>query len=134
MLKRLTAAVLVFGLAAVGGIGSWWAQPASAAPDPQQEQFGDFTGATFDAKAPVLITGPISRVDARDGGYLVHVTDTRSGKAWIVSGTSGGGFDVDDMRSKVGTVVKIRGYQTANRACNPACIASGRDITVVAPQ
>lgn len=140
-LKRLAATVLVFGLAAVGGIGSWAAQPASAAPDPQQEQFGDFTGATFDANAPVLITGPISLVEAREGGYLVHVTDTKSGKAWIVTGTSGGGFDVEDMRSmleemrsKVGTVVKIRGYQTANRACNPACIASGRDITVVTPQ
>jgi beta-lactamase regulating signal transducer with metallopeptidase domain len=132
VLKRLAATVLVFGLAAIGGVGSWVAQPASAAP--QQDQFGDFTGATFDAKAPVLITGPISRVDARDGGYLVHVTDTRSGKAWIVTGTSGGGFDVEDMRSKVGVVVKIRGYQTANRACNPACVANGRDITVVTPQ
>ena len=132
--KRLVAAAFVVTLSASGGVGSWWAQPAVAAPNPQQEQFGDFTGMTFDAGAPVLIKGTISRVEEGKGGYLLRVTDTASGKPWIVSGTASGGLDIKYMRSKVGSEVRIRGYQSADRACTPECRASGRDITFSSPQ
>jgi hypothetical protein len=90
--------------------------------------FGDFTGETFDALAPVLLVGPVTRIEDVEGGFLLHMTDTKSDEAWIVSGNSNGGANLNDLKSKIGAVARIRAYQSEDRACDPACRANGRDI------
>jgi hypothetical protein len=110
------AAGVALGAAAAGGAA--WAHHAFAAE--------------FDGKAPVLLKGKVTRVEWINPHAWVHITDSASGKAWMVEG----GTPNTLLRSgitrntlKPGTEIIVRGYQSKDKACEPACKANGRDVT-----
>jgi hypothetical protein len=89
--------------------------------------------AEFDATAPVLLRGKVTRVEWINPHAWVHLTDEKSSKAWMVEGGTPNtllraGITRDTL--KVGTEIIVRGYQSKDRLCTPECRANGRDVTL----
>ena len=109
----------VLSVAAAGGAA--WAHHAFAAE--------------FDGKAPVLLRGKVTRVEWINPHAWVHmnVVDSKGQTtAWMVEG----GTPNTLMRSGItkaslpaGTEIIVRGYQSKDKLCKPACKANGRDVT-----
>ena len=119
--KLIIAGAIVASLATAAAGGAAWAHHAFAAE--------------FDGKAPVLLRGKVTRVEWINPHAWVHmnVVDS-SGKqtAWMVEG----GTPNTLMRSGInkaslpaGTEIIVRGYQSKDKLCKPACKANGRDVT-----
>ncbi|MBJ7413315.1 MAG: hypothetical protein JHD15_23565 [Phenylobacterium sp.] len=119
--KLIVAAAIGAALSVVAAGGAAWAHHAFAAE--------------FDGKAPVLLRGKVTRVEWINPHAWVHmnVVDA-SGKstAWMVEG----GTPNTLMRSGItkaslpaGTEIIVRGYQSKDKLCRPACKANGRDVT-----
>jgi hypothetical protein len=90
--------------------------------------------AEFDAKAPVLLRGKVTKVEWINPHAWVHLTDVKAGKpqAWMVEGGTPNTLlraGIDRNSLKPGTEIMVRGYQSKDRACTPICKANGRDIT-----
>lgn len=91
--------------------------------------------AEFDANAPVLLRGVVSKVEWINPHAWVHVMVNQPGKPqteWMVEGGTPntllrGGLTKASL--KPGTEVIVRGYQSKDRLCSPACKANGRDVT-----
>ncbi len=117
--KTLTHASAAVALAAAGFAGQALAHHAFAAE--------------FDATAPVLLRGKVTRVEWINPHAWVHLTDDKSSKAWMVEGGTPNtllrsGITRDSL--KVGTEIIVRGYQSKDRLCTPECRANGRDVTL----
>lgn len=89
--------------------------------------------AEFDATAPVLLRGKVTRVEWTNPHAWVHLMDEKSSKAWMVEGGTPNtllraGINRDSL--KVGTEIIVRGYQSKDRLCTPECRANGRDVTL----
>jgi Family of unknown function (DUF6152) len=89
--------------------------------------------AEFDATAPVLLRGKVTRIEWTNPHAWVHLTDEASSKAWMVEGGTPNtlfrnGINRDSL--KVGTEIIVRGYQSKDRLCTPECRANGRDVTL----
>jgi len=119
--KLIVAGAIGAALATAAAGGAAWAHHAFAAE--------------FDGKAPVLLRGKVTRVEWINPHAWVHmnVVDS-SGKAtaWMVEG----GTPNTLMRSGItkaslpaGTEIIVRGYQSKDKLCKPACKANGRDVT-----
>jgi hypothetical protein len=117
MIAGAVAAVL--GAAAAGGAA--WAHHAFAAE--------------FDGNAPVLLRGTVTKVEWINPHAWVHVAVPKAGggaQVWMVEGGTPNtllrsGLSRDSL--KPGTAVIVRGYQSKDKACAPACKANGRDVT-----
>jgi hypothetical protein len=113
------AAAAVLGATAAGGAA--WAHHAFAAE--------------FDGKAPVLLRGKVTRVEWINPHAWVHVNVTGDdGKTveWMVEGGTPNTLlraGINRNTLKPGTEVIVRGYQSKDKLCRPACKANGRDIT-----
>lgn len=113
------AAAAVLGATAAGGAA--WAHHAFAAE--------------FDGKAPVLLRGKVTRVEWINPHAWVHVNVTgEDGKTveWMVEGGTPNTLlraGINRNTLKPGTEVIVRGYQSKDKLCRPACKANGRDIT-----
>ena len=91
--------------------------------------------AEFDANAPVLLRGVVSKVEWINPHAWVHVMVNQPGKPqteWMVEGGTPntllrGGLTKASL--KPGTEIIVRGYQSKDRLCSPACKANGRDVT-----
>jgi hypothetical protein len=92
--------------------------------------------AEFDGKAPVLLRGKVIRMEWINPHAWLHinVTDPKTGKQveWMVEGGTPNtllrsGITRNSLKS--GTDVIVRGYQSKDKLCTPACKANGRDIT-----
>ncbi|NJN50880.1 MAG: hypothetical protein HC809_02945 [Gammaproteobacteria bacterium] len=91
--------------------------------------------AEFDADAPVLLRGKVTRVEWINPHAWVHldaVKEDGSTEAWMVEG----GTPNTLLRSGItkhsltpGTEIVVRGYQSKDHACTPSCKANGRDVT-----
>ena len=91
--------------------------------------------AEFDAKSPVLLRGKVTRVEWINPHAWVHLAVATPGKpaqTWMVEG----GTPNTLLRSgitrnslKPGTEIVVRGYQSKDKLCAPACKANGRDVT-----
>jgi hypothetical protein len=117
--KTLTIASAALALAAAGFAGQAVAHHAFAAE--------------FDATAPVLLRGKVTRVEWTNPHAWVHVMDEKTNKAWMVEGGTPNtlfraGINKDSL--KVGTEIIVRGYQSKDRLCTPECRANGRDVTL----
>lgn len=119
--KLIVAGAIGAALSVAAAGGAAWAHHAFAAE--------------FDGKAPVLLRGKVTRVEWINPHAWVHmnVVDS-SGKstAWMVEG----GTPNTLMRSGItkaslpaGTEIIVRGYQSKDKLCRPACKANGRDVT-----
>lgn len=92
--------------------------------------------AEFDATAPVLLRGKVTRVEWINPHAWVHLDADIPGKPmqkWMVEGGTPNtllraGVTRDSL--KVGTEIIVRGYQSKDRLCTPECRANGRDVTL----
>jgi hypothetical protein len=90
--------------------------------------------AEFDAQAPVLLRGKVTKVEWINPHAWVHVNVvTPAGEQeWMVEGGTPNtllraGIDRNSLKS--GTEIVVRGYQSKDKACTPICKANGRDVT-----
>ncbi len=117
MIAGAVAAVL--GAAAAGGAA--WAHHAFAAE--------------FDGKAPVLLRGKVTRVEWINPHAWVHLANVNKDgttTAWMVEGGTPNTLlrsGIDRNSLKPGTEIIVRGYQSKDKLCRPACTANGRDVT-----
>ena len=91
--------------------------------------------AEFDASAPVLLRGKVSKVEWINPHAWVHVDVVAAGKPdqeWMVEGGTPNTLlraGLTKASLKPGAEVIVRGYQSKDRLCTPACKANGRDVT-----
>jgi hypothetical protein len=119
--RRLAALAAIAGLSIAGAAGQAEAHHAFAAE--------------FDGNAPVLLRGTVTKVEWINPHAWVHVAVAKAGggtQVWMVEGGTPNtllrsGLTRDSL--KPGTNVIVRGYQSKDKACAPACKANGRDVT-----
>ena len=91
--------------------------------------------AEFDANAPVLLRGTVSKVEWINPHAWVHLMVNQPGKPateWMVEGGTPNTLlraGLTKASLKPGTEIIVRGYQSKDRLCAPACKANGRDVT-----
>jgi hypothetical protein len=91
--------------------------------------------AEFDGKSPVLLRGKVTRVEWINPHAWVHVMNENSqfqAGEWMVEGGTPNTLlraGIDRNSLKPGTEVIVRGYQSKDKLCRPACKANGRDVT-----
>ena len=88
--------------------------------------------AEFDANAPVSLKGKVTKVEWINPHTWIHLI-AADGKEWMVEGGTPNtlirnGITRDSL--KAGTEIVVRGFQSKDRYCAPACKANGRDITL----
>jgi hypothetical protein len=91
--------------------------------------------AEFDANRPVMLRGPITRVEWINPHAWIHVEavgEDGSKQAWMVEGGTPNTLlrrGITRNSLTVGTEIVVRGYQTKDGICKPVCRANGRDLT-----
>lgn len=91
--------------------------------------------AEFDANAPVLLRGQVTKaewVNPHTWIHLAHEEEDGTTTAWMVEGGTPNTLlraGLSRKTIKPGTEIIVRGYQSKDRLCAPACKANGRDIT-----
>ena len=102
------------------------------APAPAHHAFA----AEFDANAPVLLRGRVTKVEWINPHAWVHLEVVEEGAAavpWMVEGGTPNTLlraGINKNTVAIGTQIVVRGYQSKDKACKPACKANGRDITL----
>jgi hypothetical protein len=112
------------------------APQAPPAPYPGWQPFA----ATFDADAPLQLTGTVSKIDLRGAVVVFWVeaasvspgstTGAKTGTVWRVDGPR---MDIATPALKSlapGQNVTVRGYNAKDASCKPECVMAGRDVTV----
>ena len=91
--------------------------------------------AEFDANAPVLLKGKVTKVEWINPHAWIHldaVQEDETVVSWMVEGGTPNTLlraGIDKNTIKIGTEIVVRGYQSKDKSCKPACKANGRDIT-----
>jgi hypothetical protein len=92
--------------------------------------------AEFDAAAPVLLRGKVTRVEWINPHAWVHMNVVTPGKpdqVWMVEGGTPNTLlraGITRASLAAGTEIIVRGYQSKDRLCTPECRANGRDVTL----
>ena len=92
--------------------------------------------AEFDANAPVLLEGEVTKVEWVNPHAWVHLAaenEDGTTTAWMVEGGTPNTLFRTGITKKslaIGTRIKVRGYQSKDYLCKPACKANGRDVTL----
>jgi len=89
--------------------------------------------AEFDADAPVLLKGKVTRIQFINPHSWIHLKTDDDGIDWMVEGGTPNTLlraGITKRSLPIGTDVIVRGYQSKDRACEPKCKANGRDITL----
>ena len=92
--------------------------------------------AEFDAKAPVLLRGKVTKVEWINPHAWIHMLVEAPGKPaqpWMVEGGTPNTLlraGIDRNSLKPGEEIIVRGYQSKDKLCEPACKANGRDVTL----
>jgi hypothetical protein len=92
--------------------------------------------AEFDADAPVLLRGKVSKVQFINPHSWVHIdveNEDGSTQGWMVEGGTPNTLlrnGINRNSLAIGTEVIVRGYQSKDKVCEPKCKANGRDITL----
>ena len=119
--KLIIAGAVGAALCAAAAGGAAWAHHAFAAE--------------FDGKAPVLLRGKVTKVEWINPHAWVHLNAAGPDgqvREWMVEGGTPNTLlraGIDRNTLKPGTEIIVRGYQSKDKACTPACKANGRDVT-----
>ncbi len=103
------------------------------AADPAQAHHA--FAAEFDAKAPVLLKGKVTKVEWINPHTWIHmnaVAPTGAVQEWMIEGGTPNTLlrtGIDRNTLKPGTDIVVHGYQSKDKLCLPACKANGRDVT-----
>jgi hypothetical protein len=90
--------------------------------------------AEFDANTPVTLRGNVSKVEWINPHAWIHLTvEQENGTSieWMVeAGTPNTLLRAGINRNSlpIGSEIVVRGYQSKDRHCKPACKANGRDL------
>ncbi|MCB1683038.1 MAG: DUF6152 family protein [Pseudomonadales bacterium] len=90
--------------------------------------------AEFDAEVPVSVRGRITRVDWINPHAWIYLAVEQSDGTtidWMFEGGTPNTLvraGLDRHSLPVGTEILVRGYQSRDRNCVPACKANGRDL------
>jgi uncharacterized protein DUF6152 len=91
--------------------------------------------AEFDAQAPVTVRGHVTRVEWINPHAWIHLTTKNpdgSETAWMFEGGTPNTLvrsGIDRNSLPVGSEIIVRGYQSKDQNCVPACKANGRDLS-----
>ncbi len=91
--------------------------------------------AEFDGDAPVHLRGKVTRVEWINPHAWVHLdVEQEDGtmQEWMVEGGTPNTLlrtGITKNTLKPGTEIVVRGYQSKDHRCRPACKANGRDVT-----
>jgi hypothetical protein len=83
----------------------------------------------------VLLAGKVTKVEWINPHAWVHLAVATPGKpapAWMVEGGTPNTLlrsGINRNSLKPGTEIIVRGYQSKDKQCAPACKANGRDVT-----
>jgi len=108
---------------------------ASAILGLSQVQAHHAFAAEFDADAPVLLKGKVTRIQFINPHSWIHiaaVNEDGTTTDWMVEGGTPNTLlrnGITKNSLPIGTDVIVRGYQSKDRECEPKCKANGRDIT-----
>ena len=92
--------------------------------------------AEFDANRPIQLRGTVTKVEWINPHAWIHldvVGDDESVVSWMVEGGTPNTLlraGINKNTVEIGTVIVVRGYQSKDKSCKPACKANGRDITL----
>ncbi len=92
--------------------------------------------AEFDADAPILLKGKVTRVqliNPHSWIHLTHVNEDGTTEEWMVEGGTPNTLlraGITKRSLPVGTPIIVRGYQSKDKVCEPKCKGNGRDITL----
>ena len=88
----------------------------------------------FDSKRPVNLRGTVVRMEWINPHAWIHldvVEDDGSVKAWMVEGGTPNTLlraGINKNSLPIGSDIVVRGYQSKDASCKPACKANGRDL------
>ncbi len=91
--------------------------------------------AEFDANAPVLLKGKVTKVEWINPHAWVHlyvVGEDGTVVSWMVEGGTPNTLlraGINKHTIPIGTEIVVRGYQSKDKSCKPACKANGRDLS-----
>ena len=91
--------------------------------------------AEFDEDAPVELNGKVTRAQWINPHAWIHIeveNEDGSKTEWMVEGGTPNALmrtGINRRSLPIGTEIVVRGYQSKDRSCRPACKANGRDMT-----
>ncbi len=91
--------------------------------------------AEFDANAPVVLKGKVTKVEWINPHAWIHldvVQEEETVVSWMVEGGTPNTLlraGINKNTVVIGTEIVVRGYQSKDKSCKPACKANGRDMT-----
>jgi hypothetical protein len=90
--------------------------------------------AEFDANAPVTLRGNVTKVEWINPHAWIHLAveqEDGSATEWMVEAGTPNTLlraGVNKNSLPIGSEIVVRGYQSKDRNCKPACKANGRDL------
>ncbi len=91
--------------------------------------------AEFDANAPVMLKGKVTKVEWINPHAWVHldvVQEDGTVVSWMIEGGTPNTLlraGINKNTIPIGTEIVVRGYQSKDKSCRPSCKSNGRDIT-----
>ena len=92
-------------------------------------------GAEFDPNRPLILRGPVVKVEWVNPHawiHMEHTTEAGDKEVWMVEGGTPNTLlrrGINRNTLVLGTDIVVTGYQSKDRLCEPTCRANGRDIT-----
>ena len=90
--------------------------------------------AEFDSNAPVTLRGKVTKVEWINPHAWIHLAaevEDGSTVAWMVEGGTPNTLlraGINKRSIPIGSEIIVRGYQSKDGSCRPACKANGRDL------
>jgi len=113
---------------------SWLVFPALAIWSWQARGHHAFS-AEFDKNAPVTLEGKVTKIEWINPHAWIHldvVGDDGKTVAWMVEGGTPNTLlrsGIHKNSLPIGSSIRVRGYKSKDKSCEPACKANGRDLT-----
>ncbi len=91
--------------------------------------------AEFDANRPMHLEGVVVKMEWINPHAWVHldvIQEDGTVVSWMVEGGTPNTLlraGINKNTIPIGTEIVVRGYQSKDKACKPACKANGRDLT-----